>query len=155
MEKVSGFYKKILYYGRNENWSYTFLKYIMAGFYVLIMMLTASKEFLTEMWSMLGPIVMFMGFSLYGCLAPFVLSKEKNGFHTLNEKLKYVPISKKAFFKKRWQVLWQFVAKLTAISFGLNLIISISFLGGVSICNLLPLSMGLLGLFIGLRMIKI
>ncbi|MBP3889036.1 MAG: hypothetical protein J6F30_15550 [Cellulosilyticum sp.] len=155
MEQIEAFYKKLFSYEINDIWGFKFLQHMMEIFFILPMSLTVADDFLTDDWRFVFFAMIFMGFAIYGRLAPFVYAKKGNMNQVLSQKLRYVPIPKHYFFKKKWQILSRYIVKLGGFSLVMNLVISVAFLGGISTNNLLPIGMGIYGLLIGLWMIKI
>ena len=154
MENITAFYKKIIEYDQNENWGYKFLQHMMEIFFVLPTMLNMSGEPPSVQARFIFITMLFMGFAIHARLAPFTIIKEEGQNQLLSQKLKYIPISKKQLFKKKWQVLWRYILKLTMISFGINLIISLCFFRHLTLWNGVPIMMGLYGIMIGYWMIK-
>ena len=154
MDQVTAFYNKVLDYEKNVNWSFKLLQHMMAFFFVSFMTVTMPMEEVTVVWQFIFSPMFFMGYAIYSRLAPLVYIKEEGKPKLLSEKLKYVPLSKKQFFERRWEVLWRYILKLSGLSFAINLMIAIAFLGRLSVFNLLPLGMGAYGLAVGLWLIK-
>ena len=154
MKRVEGFYKKILNYHQNEYWCFKFLQYMGEFFFYGIMLLTIAVNELELFWRLICPIGVFMGWSIYSKLAPFVWIKDEGKSYKLMDKLRYIPISKQQFFKIRWQVLWQYVRRLTLVNLLLSTLMTLIFLHRITVLNLLPLAMGGYGLVIGYCIIK-
>ncbi len=153
---IEGFFKELQSYSA-DGVMLTFMA-VLFSFVQSVFFFLPAQEWISDAKDTFSFSMLFILFVVFGYVSPYTAyaSGDKKVSKTFDELLKYVPISRKAFGRFILKKLAKYLAKLTCVGIGLQIVASLLFVKRVELINiLLPIGIEfLLPMLIGLSIVK-